>query len=222
MACSLFFSGPSKVSCLPNLSQTSQWRTPGTRLSSGSSFETSSSSSAPSQSLSIAATTASSSMGLNVHVEYTRRPPSSSSCAWRARSSAAAGGARCRYRRPPGPDVRRLAHGAVARARHVREDGVEGDAPAGQVITGKFCASWLVTKTGQLTLVWCVSRLHRFMSTSLAMTKPLGMAVLSPSEPCSISRSWNVFEPGAAHVQHDVQRLDVEENAGSWTPPPGA
>ena len=74
--------------------------------------------------------------------------------------------------------------------------------PPGEVITGKFCASWLVTsKPGELTrLVWCVSRLHRFMSTSLAMTKPLGMAVLSPSEPCSISRSWNVFEPGAAHM----------------------
>ena len=76
VSCSLCFSsGPSNRSCFPSLSHTSHVRTPGTRRSSGIRSDTSRSSSAPSDCFSSAATTASSSIGLNVHVLYTSRPP---------------------------------------------------------------------------------------------------------------------------------------------------
>ena len=58
-----------------NLSLTFQLVTPGSRFSAVISPLTSTSSMAPPHSSSSSETTASSSIGLNVHVEYTMRPP---------------------------------------------------------------------------------------------------------------------------------------------------
>ena len=58
-----------------------------------------------------------------------------------------------------------------------------------------------------LRFVWCVSKLARCSDASLATTTPEGTRFPASSarfaaaaRAWSISRSWNVFEPGAAHM----------------------
>lgn len=74
--------------------------------------------------------------------------------------------------------------------------------PSSPGTEGKAWPSWLVTTIEgvQSRLVWWVRRLHRWKSASFATTKP----VAGSGPLCSISRSWTVLEPGAAHISRTL------------------
>mmetsp|Transcript_31227 Transcript_31227/g.99591 ORF Transcript_31227/g.99591 Transcript_31227/m.99591 type:complete len:242 (-) Transcript_31227:201-926(-) len=81
---------------------------------------------------------------------------------------------------------------------------------------GNFCASWLVTRRQgeHMRLVWWTRRWQRCASASLATTIPEGSLYMLPW--WSISRSWNVLEPGAAHMSSTVlSGLTSRKNGGT-------
>ena len=119
---------------------------------------------------------------------------------------------------PPGPDIRRLAHGSVAGARHVREDGVEGEgAPArrgddGEVLrlvvgheqAGRVDALGLVREQ--------VAPLHVHV---VGDDEALGDGGVISERAVQHLEELERFRAGRrAHVQHDVRRLNVEEKRG--------
>mmetsp|Transcript_36854 Transcript_36854/g.65989 ORF Transcript_36854/g.65989 Transcript_36854/m.65989 type:complete len:216 (+) Transcript_36854:373-1020(+) len=194
----LLFLSPSwgTSSMLPNhspLSRIFQDSMPGLRFSSGKAPVISTRRSDPLERRNTSATTASFSTGLKVQVEYTMRPPILSSRA-ACRVIRTCNGCRATpllvfhlrqmsgaLRSVPSPQ-----QGTSHKMRSNRRDFSSGSALS-RGTCGKYCPSWLVTSRQgeQMRLVWCVSRLQRCMSASLATTRPGGVA----SEPaCSISR----------------------------------
>mmetsp|Transcript_14176 Transcript_14176/g.38983 ORF Transcript_14176/g.38983 Transcript_14176/m.38983 type:complete len:231 (-) Transcript_14176:413-1105(-) len=193
---------------------------PGVRRSSGSWPDMSRSSREPSDCSRSAAMTASFSMGLKVQVLYTSRPPTLSSCAARMAILSCKG-----WRPLPFPTLHLGQMSGALRMVPSPEQGTShrmasnwNVLPPLDTISGKFCASWLVTsRPGELArLVWCVRRLHRLRSTSLAMTNPVGIfSFSSPRDPWSISSSWNVLLPGAAHMSSTLwSGVMLRKNAG--------
>lgn len=66
----------------------------------------------------------------------------------------------------------------------------------------------LLTASHHMTSsTWCVSRLQRCASASLAITRPGGVALAA----CSASSSWNVLLPGAAHMSSTCRQA-----CGPW------